>query len=112
MCSLSLMPAIQIEGHGSLVVIVLDCRSRGSGFKSQPGQKFGSRYLFHLHPLANSAMMSTLTIHCQWEDEMGRERFDHPPSYAEAKKMKSLTLRIHDCPTANLKDCFSSSDRT
>jgi len=25
------------------------------------GQKFGSRFLFHLYPIANSDMMSTLT---------------------------------------------------
>jgi len=62
------------------------------------GQKFGSRYLLHLHPLANSAMMSTLTaVHCQWEDETVRGRTGHPPSYAEAKKMKSLTLHTHGC---------------
>jgi len=30
-------------------------------------------------PQANSAVMSTLTIHCQWEDEMKRERTGHPP---------------------------------
>jgi len=50
-------------------------------------QKFGPRFLFHLRPLANSAMMSTLTAHCQWEDETVRERTGHPPSYAVAKKM-------------------------
>ena len=44
-------------------------------------------------PVANSAMMSTLTANCQWEDEMVWERTGHPPSYAEAKKMKSLTLQ-------------------
>ena len=48
-------------------------------------------------PLANSAMMSTLTVHCQWEDETTRERTGHPPSYAEAKKMKSLTFHIQAC---------------
>ena len=48
-------------------------------------EKFGSRFLFHLCPLANSAMMSTLTAHCQWEDDMVRERTGHPPSYAEVK---------------------------
>jgi len=37
-------------------------------------------------------MMSTLTVYCQWEDETVRERTGHPPSYAEAKEMKSLTL--------------------
>jgi len=48
--------------------------SLGSGFKPWPVQKFSSRFLFHLCPLANSALMSTLTAHCQWEDEMVRER--------------------------------------
>src|SRR6218665_23867 len=41
--------------------------------------------------------MSTLTVHCQWEDETGRETTDHPPLYDEAKKMKSLTLHAHGC---------------
>ena len=59
-------------------------------------------------PLANSAMMSTLTVHCQWEDEMVRERTGHPPSCAEAKKMKSLTLHTHGCPKVSLRDCSSS----
>jgi len=44
-------------------------------------------------PLSNSAMMSTLTAHCQREDEMVRERTGHLPSYAEAKNVKSLTLQ-------------------
>jgi len=43
-------------------------------------------------PLANSAMMSTLTANCQWEDEAVRERTGHSTSYAEAKKVKSVTL--------------------
>jgi len=90
-------------------VVMLDCQSKGSGFKSQPRQKFGSRFPLHLHPLANSAMMSTLIIHCQWEDEMMRERTGHPPSYAKANKMKSLALHAHDCLRAGLRDCSSSS---
>src|SRR6218665_1535426 len=53
-------------------------------------------------PIANSAMMSTLTVHCQWEDEMVRERTGHPSSYAEATKMKSLTLHTHGCLWARL----------
>jgi len=28
--------------------------------------------------------MSTLTAHCQWKDEVVRERTGHPPSYAKA----------------------------
>jgi|SRR6218665_2935982 len=79
--------------HGSLVVSVL-----ALGFKSRPGQKFGLRFMFHLHPCANSAVMNTLTAHCQWYGEMVRERIDHPPSCAESKKMKSLTLHTHGCP--------------
>ena len=39
------------------------------GFKSQHRQKFGSIFLLRLHPLANSATMSTLAVQCQWEDE-------------------------------------------
>src|SRR6218665_2759757 len=68
------------------------------GVQTRPGQKFISRALLHLCPLANSAMMSKLTTHCQWEDETVRERTGHPPSYAEAKKMKSLTLHTDGCP--------------
>ena len=59
-------------------------------------------------PVANSAMMSTLTAHFQWEDETVRERTGHPHSYAEAKKMKSLTLHSSGCPGASLRDCSSS----
>jgi len=57
-----------------------------------------------LCPIANSAMMSTLNVHCQWEDEMVRERTGHPPSYAETKKIKLLIL-IRDC----LSSFFSKS---
>ena len=48
--------------------------------------------------------MSMLTVHCQLEDAMVRERTGHQPSYAEAKKMKSLTLRTNVC----LSDWYSS----
>jgi len=57
--------------------------------------------MFHLRPLANSAMMSTLNAHCQWEDETVRERTGHPSLYAAAKKMKSLTLHTHGCLRAS-----------
>ena len=43
LCSVSVV-------RGSLVVSVLDCQSRGPGFKSRPGLKFGLRFRFHLHP--------------------------------------------------------------
>src|SRR6218665_1056022 len=54
-------------------------------------------------------MMSTLTIRCQWEDEMVRERTGHPPSYAEANKMKSQTLHTHGCLRSSLRGCSSYS---
>jgi len=49
-------------------------------------------------PLSNSAVTGMLTVPCHWEDEMARERTGQPPSYTEAKKMKSLTLHTNDCP--------------
>jgi len=36
-------------------------------------------------------MMSTLTVHCKWEDETMRERTGHPPSCFEAKNEVSNT---------------------
>ena len=82
-------------GHLGLVVSMQDCQSWSSGFKSRSGHKFGSRFQLHLCPLANSALMSTLTAHCQCEDEKVKEMTGHPTSYAVAKKMKSLTLHTH-----------------
>jgi len=46
-------------------------------------------------------MMSTVTVHCQWEDETARDRTGKLPSYAEFKKMKLLKLHIH----GHLKAC-------
>jgi len=51
---------------------------------------------------------SVREFHCQWEDEMVREMTGHPPSFAEAKKVKSLTLHTQDCHGASLRDCSSS----
>ena len=49
----------------------------------------------------NLAVMSTLTVHRlytgRWKGERVRERFGHPPLFAEAKKMKSLTIHTHGC---------------
>lgn len=42
-------------------------------------------------------MMSTLSVHCPWEDETAREGNDHLILYAEAEKMKVPTLHTHDC---------------
>src|SRR6218665_4161471 len=60
-------------------------------------------------PLANSIMTSTLSRPTvQWEDETARERTGCLPSYAEAKKMKSLTVHTRGYPRATLRDCSSS----
>src|SRR6218665_4049743 len=60
------------------------------------GQKSSSRVLPGLHPLANSAMMRTQTMQCQWKDK-ARERTGYPTSYVSIRKMKSLTLHIKCC---------------
>jgi len=77
------------------------------GFKSW--LEIWLRFLLHLRPITNSAIISTLTAHCQWEDEAARERTGNPPSYAKAKKMKSLTLHTHGCPRASLRDYSSTT---
>ena len=46
-------------------------------------------------PLSQLNMISTLTVHCCWEDETERERAGNPPSNAEAKKSESLTLHTY-----------------
>src|SRR5688572_16269459 len=63
-------------------------------------------FLVHLHPNSqlscNEYTDRTLSV----EDEMANERTDLLLSYAEAKKMKSLTLHTHGCLRAGLRDCF------
>ena len=82
----------------------LACRTaNGEVEGSNPGQGR------NLHPVASSAMLSAPTVHRRWEDETLRERTGHPPTYAKAKRMKSLTLHTHSCHTASLKDCSSFS---
>ena len=55
-------------------------------------------------PSQPSSMRNTTTARCQWEDETMRERTGHPPSHAEAKTMKSLTLHTHAFPWTSLTD--------
>ena len=74
-------------------------KSRGSGFEISSSS---------VAPSQMTSMLSTLTIHCQWGDEMARERTGHPLLYAKSKKMKSLTLHIHGCLRASLRDCSYS----
>ena len=54
--------------------------------------------------LVNSDIMSTLIALCLWENEMVRERTGRMPSYAVAKKMKSLILHTHGCLRASVRD--------
>jgi len=53
-------------------------------------------------PLENSAMMSTLTTLCQWEDETAKEKTGHSPAYAVAKKMKLPTTSYPSYPVLGL----------
>jgi len=52
-----------IELCGGLVVSMLDCESRSSGFPAIAEIWF--KISAPPVPIANSAMMSTLTVHCQ-----------------------------------------------
>ena len=78
--------------------------------------KFCLEHLLHLCLLANSTVMSTLTVHSEREDKMARDRTSHPPTYAEAKKMKSLAhhhtheSRLPQCQLKGLTFLFSSSE--
>lgn len=47
---------------------------------------------------------STLTISECVGDQVARERTGDPPMYAEAKKMKSSTLRTHGAAQARLRN--------
>lgn len=67
------------------------------------GRKMFLRHLSRLCPWKKlSHRMSTLTIHCRWEDQVARERTRHTPAAAYAKIKNwshSLTLRTHGWPS-------------
>src|SRR6218665_834917 len=90
----------------SLVVSLLDVRF---GVKIPARAEIWFKISPNLCLLANSAVMSTLTAHCQWKDETVRERTGHPLSYAKAKKIKLITLHTHGSHRASLRDSSSSS---
>src|SRR6218665_121133 len=72
---------------------------------------FGSRFLFQVLPLANSVTISSLIVHRRLEAETAREMTGYRPSYEEAKKMKSLTLknqRLLQCQVKGLLFISSS----
>lgn len=78
----------------SLAVSVLVCQLTGPGFKSVSTEM---KLVPYMRPLGDLAMTSTLPVHCRWEDETSRERTDHPPTYAETTRKKSLGLYTHGC---------------
>ena|SRR6218665_3533575 len=85
------MSSVFILVLACVVVSMLDCQSRGWG--SNPAQAgICVEISAPSAPLVNSAVMSTATLHCWWEDESAREITGHLPSFTEAKKMKLLTL--------------------
>lgn len=69
----------------------------GDGVQIKSGQKFVVRFLHHLCSLANSAILSKLTVSTLSEGRSDGEGEDGHPSYAKAKKKKSLTLDSHGC---------------
>jgi len=71
------------------------------GSKPSHGWNFYRDFCFS--SLANSAVISTLTVNCQWEDETARERTGYQTSYDGAKKMKLLALYTHGCPRVCLR---------
>ena len=75
--------------------------SRSFSF-SRPWRKFWSRFSSS-EPLSNSAIMSTLAVHCHWEGETDWEKNGRPLSYADAKKVKPLALNTHGYLRVSLK---------
>jgi len=83
-----------VRVHSGLVVSMLDCQLGGHLFKLISLQ--GLIY----DPLVPLSLLSTRPqwgyIYCRREDEPAMKRTGHPPSCAEAEKIKSLTLHILD----------------
>jgi len=86
------------------MVSVLDFQLWSGGFKFPPGQ-IGSSMPPKV--LTHSVIISTLTPDLFLGEWDGRESC--LPSYAEAKKMKSLTLYAHGCLTGTVLLFFQCS---
>ena len=78
----------------SVVTGILVCLSHGRGFKSPPEQNF---LLEFSDSFASSITISTRKVQCRQKERVSRERSCHPPTYAETKRTKSLTLHAHGC---------------
>ena len=73
----SVDPTISYNVFDGVIINVLDCQLRDPGSNPARGETWFVIYA-PAAPLANSIVMSTPTVHCQWEDETVRERIDHP----------------------------------
>src|SRR6218665_3482919 len=89
----------------SVVVLMLDYQAKGRRFKSLPRKNFFKDFCSTCAPTQFGC--NILTIYCQWEDEITKERTGHPYSYVEAEKMKLVPLHTHGCLRASEKDCSS-----
>src|SRR5688572_27043601 len=87
---------------------MLDCQLRSWWFKSPSGQTPGSRFLTNCAPCKLSYSYNEYTD-CTLSGEVQRvrERIGHLLSYANAKKMKLLTLHTSGCLRVSLRDCSS-----
>jgi hypothetical protein len=75
----------ELRVRDCLAVTALDCQPRGQRLEPPLVQKFVSIFLLHLLAITNSAIMSALTVHGQWKDEMARVGTGHPSSYAKGR---------------------------
>ena len=81
---------------------MLDCQSK-RGWGTDPCPEIQVEISTSPALLANSAVMSTLSVPLQQEEKMAGEGTGHPPSYAEVKKMKLLAIYTHGCLQGYLK---------
>jgi len=90
----------------SAIVLWLTCRTihREWGVQTPTGQKF--RCKISASPIQPSYEYTDRTLSV--EDEMAGDRNGHPPSYAEAKKLMSLTLHTYGCLKGYLKGLLLS----
>src|SRR6218665_3178057 len=70
-------------------------------YEAPTGHKLWFQISASSAPLANSAIMSTLAVHCQWEDVTVREKTGSLSSYAEAKKNIYIYIYIYICKICN-----------
>src|SRR6218665_354521 len=78
---------------------VLDCQVRGPRFKLRPGQKFGSKFLFHWHPYSACWTASQLipprvpSLELPCGEEEGVERKGGDTSFGQQKHDRNPTTK-------------------